>query len=81
VCKEDTLIKHVIFTLLVILASSILAFAKYSGGSGTSVDPYQIANVADLMTLANDINDYNKCFIMTADIDLDPNLPGNQVFT
>ena len=32
------------------------------------------------MTLANDTNDYNKCFVMTADIDLDPNIPGNQVF-
>ncbi len=53
------------------------AFGAYSGGSGTSVDPYQIFTPCDLMTLANDINDYNKCFVMTADIDLDPNLPGN----
>ena len=43
--------------------------------------PYQIANVTDLNTLANDINDYNKCFIMTDDINLAPNIPGNQVFT
>jgi hypothetical protein len=32
------------------------------------------------MTLVNDANDYNKCFILTADVDLDPNLPGNKVF-
>jgi hypothetical protein len=55
--------------------------AKYSGGSGELGDPYQIANVDDLLALANDVADYNKCFIMTADIDLDPNLAGNRVFT
>jgi hypothetical protein len=54
---------------------------KYSGGTGDPCTPYRIANVADLLTLANDINDYNKCFILTADIDLDPCLPGGQVFT
>ena len=79
--KEDTLVKRVIFALLVISACSIPSIAKYSGGTGDPCTPYQIANVADLMTLANDANDYNKCFIMTADIDLDPCLPGNRVFT
>jgi hypothetical protein len=47
-----------------------LAGAKYSGGSGEPNNPYQIANVADLLALAADTNDYNKCFILTADIDL-----------
>ena len=57
------------------------AFGQYSGGSGTSADPFQIATPCDLMTLANEVNDYNKCFILTADIDLDPCLPGGQTFT
>jgi len=69
------------FAILIIAAVSIPAQAKYSGGSGEPNDPYQIASVADLLTLAADTNDYNKCFILTADIDLDPNLPGNKVFT
>jgi hypothetical protein len=73
--------KRVIFAILVIAAGSIPVSAKYSGGTGTSDDPYQIANVTDLLTLSADANDYNKCFIMTADIDLDPNLPSGQVFT
>ena len=73
--------KRVIFAILVIAAFSTSAFAKYSGGSGEPNNPYQIADVNDLMTLANDANDYNKCFIMTADIDLDPCLPGNRDFT
>ena len=70
--REGTLMKRAIFTLLVISACSIPSLAKYSGGTGEPNTPYQIANAADLMTLANDANDYNKCFIMTADIDLDP---------
>lgn len=73
--------KRSLFIILVIAALSISAQAKYSGGSGEPNDPYQIANVADLLALSADTNDYNKCFIMTADIDLDPNLPGGQVFT
>jgi hypothetical protein len=73
--------RRVIAFFVVITLFANFAVAKYSGGSGDPNDPYQIANVADLMTLANDVNDYNKCFILTADIDLDPDLPGGQVFT
>jgi hypothetical protein len=56
-------------------------FYNYAGGSGTADDPYQIAAVYDLLALAGRTADYGKYFILTADIDLDPNLPGNQVFT
>jgi hypothetical protein len=48
----------------------------YSGGSGTPEEPYQIANKEDLLTLAGTIADYNKCFILTADIDME-----GEVFT
>jgi hypothetical protein len=54
--------------------------AKYSGGSGTAQDPYQIATAADLIALGEDPNDYDKHFLLTADIDLDPKLPGRKVF-
>jgi len=53
---------------------------KYSGGSGTADDPYQIATAADLIALGETPEDYDKHFILTADIDLDPNLPGGKVF-
>jgi rhodanese-related sulfurtransferase len=53
---------------------------KYSGGSGTAVDPYQIATAEDLILLGENPEDYDKHFILTADIDLDPNLPGRKVF-
>jgi len=74
----------VIAVLLSLLSFSILpdcALAKYSGGAGTDGDPYRIGSAADLLTLAADATDYNKRFVLTADIDLDPKLPGRKVFT
>lgn len=67
------------FAFFVLFSSP--SFAKYSGGSGTPADPYQIANHNDLYTLADDTNDYEKHFILTADIDLDPNLPGRRTLS
>lgn len=54
--------------------------AQYSGGTGDPNDPYQIATAADLIALGETPDDYDKHFILTADIDLDPNLPGGKVF-
>ena len=42
----------------------------YSGGTGKSYDPYQIAMAEDLIALGNDPCNYDKHFILTADIDL-----------
>ena len=70
-------------TLLVTLTMCLLALpanAKYSGGTGEPNDPYQIATAADLIALGETPADYDKHFILTADIDLDPNLPGRKVF-
>jgi hypothetical protein len=56
------------------------ATAKYSGGSGPAQDPYRIATAADLIALGETPADYDKHFVLVADIDLDPNLPGRKVF-
>ena len=56
------------------------AIAKYGGGTGEPNDPYQIATAADLIALGETPEDYDKHFILTNDIDLDPNLPGRKVF-
>jgi hypothetical protein len=61
--------KRVIFAILVIVITAT-AQAKYSGGSGDPNDPYQIATAADLNDIGNHPEDFNKCFIMTADINL-----------
>ena len=59
---------------------ALSAEAQYSGGSGTAEDPYQIATAEDLMLLGESPGDYDKHFILTADIDLDPSLPDGKVF-
>ena len=67
---KDTPVKRLVFRMLVIAAVCSIAHAKYSGGSGTAGNPYKIGSSADLLALAADTNDYNKCFILTADINL-----------
>ncbi|RMG76055.1 MAG: hypothetical protein D6707_12725, partial [Bacteroidetes bacterium] len=42
--------------------------AQFSGGSGTTSDPYVIANKNDLATLSNNSSYWDKHFIQTADI-------------
>jgi len=76
--KENKMKNTLAFVLVLLMTKFTFG---YSGGTGEPNTPYQIADVNDLLQLANDANDYNKCFIMTADIDLDPCLPGNQIFT
>ena len=75
-----TRISGAITLLITIFSLSLPAYAKYSGGTGESNDPYQIATAEDLMLLGETPKDYDKHFIMTADIDLDPNLPERKVF-
>ena len=57
--------------LFFLLFSTVFA---YSGGSGTAEDPYQIADANDLLALDGTTTDSSKYYILTADIDLDPNL-------
>nr|MBP7052946.1 hypothetical protein [Phycisphaerae bacterium] len=57
-----------------------VAQRKYAGGVGEPNDPYQIATAADLIALGETPADYDKHFVLTADIDLDPNLPGGKIF-
>jgi hypothetical protein len=67
---------RVFFAVVVIgVGLSSVCFA-YSGGLGTAENPYKIATKVDLLELAGATADYNKCFILTADIDM-----AGQVFT
>ncbi len=62
--------------IAVLMVWSSSACLGYTGGSGTPEDPYQIATKDDLLELAGAAGDYNKSFILTADIDM-----GGQIFT
>jgi hypothetical protein len=73
-------ILRTISCLITICSFSFPIYAKYSGGTGEPNDPYQIVTADDLMLLGGSATDYGKHFILTADIDLDPNLPGRKVF-
>ncbi len=60
-----------------------VAQRKCAGCTGTAAAPYRtyrIATAADLIALGETPEHYDKHFILTADIDLDPNLPGRRVF-
>jgi len=69
-----------LFLTLITCLFVLPAYAQYSGGTGEPNDPYQIATAEDLMLLGETPEDYDKHFILTTDIDLDPNLPGRKVF-
>ena len=66
----------IIISLIVIVLAYSFAEAKYSGGTGEPNDPYQIAEANDLLDLSGTATDYDKCFILTADVNLE-----GQVFT
>ena len=66
--------------LIAVCLVSLPAYAQYSGGTGEPNDPYRIATAEDLMLLGDSPEDYDKHFIMMADIDMDPYLPGRKVF-
>jgi hypothetical protein len=71
------------FRSLIVLTLSLCPFARaveFAGGTGEPNEPYQIATAAQLIDMANDSSMYNKCFVLTADINLDPALPGRQIF-
>jgi len=63
-------ITRTITLLITIFSLSLPAYAKYSGGTGEPNDPYQIAEPNDWVELMNSETDWDKNFIMTADIDM-----------
>ncbi len=73
--------QNIILILGVFAVSTAGVYGKYSSGTGGQKDPYQIATFEDLLELAADINNYDATFILTADIDIAPDLPGRKVFS
>jgi len=68
--------------LFLMLAGAGSAYAyDFASGTGQPNDPYQIATAGQLISIGADPNLLDKSFVLIADIDLDPNLPGRQIFT
>ena len=55
---------------LLIVSIAPYTCLAYSGGNGTTGNPYQIANVADFQQLSTTSTDWSKSFILTANINL-----------
>ena len=72
--------RRIIPFLIVVCSLALGARAQYGGGTGEPNDPYLIGTAADLIALGETPEHYDKHFILTADIDLDPDLPGPKVF-
>lgn len=51
------------------LVPEVLAVGPFSGGSGASNDPYQIANCADLRAIDDTTTYLSKSYVLTANID------------
>ena len=74
-------ISQTIYLLIAVCVFSIPAHAKYAGGTGEPNNPYQIATAAHLTSIGTNQDLLDKYFVLINDIDLNPNLPGGQVFT
>ena len=59
-----------ITVLVVICCCSLPAQGKYGGGTGEPNDPYLIYDANQMNTIGADSNDWDKCFLLCADIDL-----------
>jgi len=69
------------FVVLLVLSCSVSApLWAFQGGTGEPYDPYQIANVKQLLRLNADIELMTKSFVLVRDIDLDPNSQEGHVF-
>lgn len=56
--------------LVAILSGSVWADGNYSGGNGEPSDPYLISTASDMNEIGQHTEDWNDCFLLTADINL-----------
>jgi len=69
----------IILIMCLILQTSALS-VEFAGGTGEPNDPYQIATVEQLVSIGSDSELLQKSYVLVADLDLDPNLPGGRIF-
>jgi The GLUG motif len=67
--------------ILILCCGPTVQAQTFAGGAGEPNDPYQVATAEQLVAIGADLSLLDKSFILVADIDLDPNLPGGQVLT
>ncbi len=62
--------KSIFILFILVFALSSVSLGKYSGGTGEPNNPYLIATPNDLNSIGLDANDWDKHFLMTADINM-----------
>lgn len=62
--------KGALYLCVLVLFAGQVAAVDFAGGTGKPDDPYRIATAEQLIGLGKDPNLYDKCFILTNDIDL-----------
>ena len=67
--KKTNLVLGFMLIIGLTMSTGLMAGHSYSGGAGTSGDPYQIANLDDLSELCQTSGDWGEYFKQTADID------------
>ncbi|NLH17698.1 MAG: hypothetical protein GX455_14065 [Phycisphaerae bacterium] len=67
---ERKVISSVAILCGVAVLSCVVRAGTYSGGSGTTDDPYRIASATDILALSGTPNDWSKNFLMMGDISL-----------
>ena len=72
--------KRAMISIMCLIVQSSALSVDFAGGTGEPNDPYQIATAEQLIAIGSDPNLLDKSFILMADIDLDPDLPGGRVF-
>jgi hypothetical protein len=77
-CRGRRLIATIMI-LGILLCSRVYPYS-FESGTGEPYDPYEISNAEQLMQIGSDLSLMKKSFILTDDIDLDPNLPGGRIF-
>jgi hypothetical protein len=75
--SQAVVVLAVTLTLSLAVAAEAVEFA---GGTGEPNDPYQIATAEQLTSIGSDWNLLDKHYVLVADIDLDPHLPGGRIF-
>ena len=69
-----------IFLIAAMVSGEGVWAADFAGGTGEPNDPYQIATAEQLCSIGSDPNLLDKHYVLVDNIDLDPCLPGGQVF-
>jgi len=67
--------------LFLVSCGFIAEACGFAGGTGEPNDPYEIATAEQFISVGSDPNLLDKHFMLINDINLDPNLPGGEVFT